>query len=249
MSFLISALIPDCQALLNGRPVTSWNNTLAEYARKTVIELSEDYKFPGLQVSGPVVSLIALQAMYSPNYFLAPTDAGLELNKVDSFFIFSQAFSPITVATQQNSGYQLKFSTINDIEVLINVPGQPTKWTRHEGNIWFGSVPDQNYSVQMRYIKANTFPNAGTGAANTDAIYFPDTWQDVVEYAVSMRAARDLNLTTKANELYSALYGDAKFQISGGIEGTPGLIFQRTSQERRDQTTTTKSMRLKMARQ
>jgi hypothetical protein len=101
----------------------------------------------------------------------------------------------------------------------------------------------------MRYQKEHPFPNQGGGAANTDPILFPNSWQDIVEYGVAMRAARDLNLQTKANEFYNALYGDAKFQLSGGIEGTPGLIFQRTSQERRDQTTTTKSMRLKMGMQ
>jgi hypothetical protein len=63
-----------------------------------------------------------------------------------------------------------------------------------------------------------------------------------------MRAARDLNLQSKANELYTALYGDSKFQLTSGVEGCPGLIFQRTSQERRDQGTAMKSMRLKMGR-
>lgn len=245
MSFPISALIPGCQALLNGRPVSAWNNTIAEYARKTVLEFAEDYKIPLVQQTGPVVSLIPLQAKYDPSFFTVG-NATLEVNKVDSFFIYTNGYNPLISQTMQNTGFNLTFSTIDNIEVLINVPGLPTKWTRHEGQIYLGCTPNIVYNCYMRYSPEHSFPNAGTGSANTDTIFFANSWQDVIEYAIAMRAARDLNLTAKANELYAALYGDAKFQISGGIEGTPGLIFQRTSQERRDQTTTTKSMRLRI---
>ena len=247
MSFQISTLANGVAALLNGR--TTYNNTLAEYARKSVLELSENYKFPGLQTTGPVTQLIALQAVYAPSYFLQTADATLEINKVNSFFVYTNGYSPLGTSSSSNTGYNLKFRTINDIEVLINVPGLPMYWTRHEGDIWLGSVPDQAYYIYMRYQKENPFPNAGTSSANSDVIYFPNSWQDIVEYSVAMRAARDLNLATKANELFTALYGDTKFQTSGGIEGSPGLIFQRTSQENRDQTTSTKSMRIKLGRQ
>ena len=249
MSFAISVLQTGAVALLNGRQPSAWNNTLAEYARKSVLELSENYKFPGLQVTGPVVQLIPLQAVYAPGYFLQIPDATLEVNKVNSFFIYNSPYASLSSANSFNSGYNLKFRTINDIEVLINVPGLPIYWTRHEGDVWLGSVPDQAYYIYMRYQKENPFPNQGTGTANTDLIYMPNSWQDILEYSIAMRAARDLNLSTKANELFTALYGDAKFQTSGGIEGSPGLIFQRTSQENRDQTTSSKSMRIKMGRQ
>ena len=69
-----------------------------------------------------------------------------------------------------------------------------------------------------------------------------------MEYAIAYRAATDLNLNSKAADLFAKLYGDTRFISSAGVEGTPGLIFQRTSQMRRDQTTTTKHMRLKMGR-
>jgi len=238
--FTVGSLKVRVQNLLQGRPVV--DSSFLNYTQDSVLELSEDYKFPGLQTTGPVVALVPLQAVYSPDFFLAVADQGLELNKVDSFFIYTNGYTALSSATQQNTGFELKFKTIDNIEVLINVPGLPTAWTRHEGNIWIGCVPDQAYQCYMRYIHENPFP-AGTDA---DTIYFPSTWRDILAYSIAMRWARDLNLQSKANELYSALYGDSKFQISGGIEGTPGLIFQRTSQERRDQTTSTKSMRLRM---
>ncbi len=249
--FQISALIPGAQALLNNRPVANWNNTIAEYARKSALEISENYKFPGLQTSGPVVQLVPLQAVYPVSYFMSTADQAdvPDINKVDSFFIYNNGYQDLETANQQNTGFNLKFKTIDVIEVLINVPGLPTAWTRHEDNIWVGDVPDQPYYLYMRYQKEHPFPNAGTMDANNDYILWPNSWQDIMEYAVAMRAARDLNLQSKANELYTALYGDSKFQSTSGVEGTPGLIFMRTPQENRDQTTTTKSLRLKMGMQ
>lgn len=247
MGFPINALATGVSALLNGR--TNYNNTLAEYARKSVLELSENYKFQGLQTTGPVVQLVPLQANYNADYFLQSEDAGLEVNKINSFFIYTNPFAVLTNSNDQNSGFNLTFKTINDIEVLINIPGLPVHWTRFNGQIYLGSVPDQAYSIYARYQHENPFPNAGTIDANDDVIYFPNTWQDIMEYSCAMRAARDLNLSAKANELYAALYGDKQFQSSNGIEGSPGLIFMRTSQENRDQTTSMKSMRIRMGGQ
>ena len=256
MALTVSSFYKGISALLQGRPVTGFNNTPAEYVTKAILEITEDYKFPGLQATGPVVNLVPLQAVYSPSFFLQSADSTLEVNKVDSFFIYNYPYAALTDVTQNNAGYSLKFSTIDDIEVLINVPGLPTKWTRHEDNIWLGCVPAQNYSLYMRYQKEHPFPNRGvpdvyvngvvTSGAGTDPVLLPNSWQDVVEYMAAMRAARDMNLQSKANELYTTLNGDAQFQSSGGISGQPGLIFGRTSQENRDQRTSMKSMRLRM---
>ena len=246
MSFTIGSLQPGVQAILNNRPASSYNNTLAEYVRKVVLELSENYKFPGLQTSGPVVQLVPLQAVYSPDFFVSTGDQGLEVNKVNSFFIYTNPYATLSNINDENSGFNLKFSTVDDIEVLINIPGLPVKWTRFEGDVWIGSAPDQPYSCYMRYQHENPFPNRGNPDANNDLIYMPNSWQDIMEYATANRIARDLNLSSKANELNTTLNGDAAFQRSGGIEGSPGLIFQRTSQENRDQTTSMKSMRLRI---
>jgi hypothetical protein len=248
MSMIVASLYPGIVALLNGRPITAYPNTAAEYIRKATLELTEDYKFPGLQTSGPVVQLIPYQAVYAPSFFLTSGDSTLEVNKVDSFFIYNYPYAGITSA-ESNSGYNLRFATIDTLEVLINTPGIPQKWTRHEDNIWIGNCPDQSYSGYMRYQKEHPFPNAGTGSAGNDPILLPNSWQDVLEHAAAQRIARDLNLQTKASDLSQALKGDSQFQSTGGISGSPGLIFGRTSQENRDQTTSVKAMRLRMGRQ
>jgi len=241
---IVSDLYPGIQRLLMNRPIST--AIMAENVRKSILEFQENYKFQGLEVSGPTVAFTPFVSNYSPSFFLNPGDATLELEKVDSFFVYNNPFAPVTTAGQTNPGYNLKYRTIDNMEVLINIPGLPIYWTRHEGQVWIGSMPDQAYNVYMRYQKEHPFPNAGTGNAGTDPILLPSTWQDILEYDGAKRCAQEINLSTKVSELHARLYGDEKFQSTDGVEGQPGLIFQRTSQRYRDQTTSTKRFRPRM---
>ena len=200
-----------------------------------------------LEATGPLVQLTAFQNSYSPNYFLNTGDANLDVSKVNSFFIYNNYFAPPSATNSiTNAGYDLKFSSIKDIEVLLNIPGLPIYWSRNNNQIYVGSMPDQAYYLYMRYQKQHPNSNVVNGFTNTTPIEVADTWQEIIEYAAAMRIAPTINLADKKMELYSALYGDQKFQTSGGIEGAPGLIFQRTSQRNRDQQTTTRRLRLRM---
>jgi len=249
MPMKVSTFYPAIKRLLMGRTVSE--AIMAESVRKGILELTENYKFQGLEVSGPTVNFTPYVSFYSPDYFLKPADAGLELEKVDSFYIFTQAFVTVTSSSQSNSGFNLKFRTVDDNEVLINIPGLPMFWSRYNKQIWIGSMPDQDYPVYMRYQKEHPFPLAGvapptTPNAGDDPVLLPNSWQDICEYASAMRCAQEINLSGKVTELHTRLYGDQKFQTSDGVEGSPGLIFQRTSQRNRDQTTSRKSFRLRM---
>ena len=245
MSFEAQDCFTGIQQLLMNRTIAQ--ATMLEAIRKTVLELTEDYKHPLLEATGPVVQLVPFQNIYAPSYFLNASDASLDISKVNSFFIYNNAFAPPSVTNSiTNAGYDLKFSSIKDIEVLLNIPGLPIYWSRNNNQIYLGSMPDQAYYLYMRYQMQH--PNTTSAAAflATQQIMVADTWQEIVEYASAMRIAPTLNLADKKMELYSALYGDQKFQTSGGIEGAPGLIFQRTSQRNRDQQTTTRRFRLRM---
>ena len=236
---------------------------MVDYIHKGVLELTENFKFQGLQTTGPTVQLTAMLPNYDPSYFMSAHDVGSFyptpiVNKINSFFLYTSYSGPYVTGTApqygQNTGYNLTFRTVDNIEVLINVPGMPIYWSRFNDQIWIGSIPDQAYWVYARYQKQHPFPlgttpppSPGTTPwAGNDTIYMPDSWKDVLEYQCAMRGAQELNLSTKASELHTRLYGDEKFQRSGGLEGSPGLIFQRTSQENRDQTTSRKTFRLKM---
>lgn len=234
--------------LLMGRAVSDAN--MAEAIRKTVLEYTENFKFTELQETGPNTQFLVGVPNYVPNFFLEPGSALLKLNKVDSFFIFTDGYaSPLSIAYPGNNpGYDITFRTIDRMEVLINTSGLPLHWTRHDGYLWFGCTPDQNYTTYMRYRREHPFPNAGGANAGNDPLFLPDSWQEAVEYGAAARLGRRYNLASKSNELVNALKGDEKFQRSDGVEGTPGILFGLTSDELRDQSTTVKRFRIRMGR-
>jgi len=242
----VATFYPGITDLLMGRAVS--NAKMAEAVRKSILEYTGSYKFTELQETGPTTQFTVGIPNYVPNYFLQPGSALLKLQKVNSFFLFTDGYvSPFgTQYTGNNSGYDITFRTIDRMEVLINTSGLPLHWTRHDGCLWFGCNPDQTYFTYMRYQREHPFPNAGTGNAGLDPIFLPDEWQEAIEYASAMRLAPSYNLSSKATELNNRLKGDEKFQRSAGIEGSPGLIFQLTSDEQRDQSTTVKRFRLRM---
>jgi hypothetical protein len=244
MSFTVADCYQGITELLMNRPVAT--ATMQSAIKKAVFELTEDYKHPLLEATGPTVATVAFQNIYPPTYFLTAPDAtaALDIEKVNSFFIYNNPYAvPSLTNSQANSGYDLKFMAIKDMEVLLNIPGIPIYWSRNNNQIYLGSMPQSTYNLYMRYQKEHPFSNPIVG---TDQIMMANSWQDVLEYAAAMRCAQQINLSTKATELQARLYGDQKFQTSGGIEGAPGLIFQRTSQRNRDQSTTTRRLRLRM---
>lgn len=245
MAFQAGDLFTGIQALLMGRTINA--TTMLEAIRKTVLEFTEDYKHPLLETNGPNVNLVPFQNMYSPDFFLAIADAGLDLSKVASFFIYNDGYTqPSLTSSLTNAGYNLKYRSMDSIEVLWNIPGLPQYWGRHNNMIAIASMPDQAYTVYMRYQNEHPQANVVNGFTSATQIQMADTWQEVVEYGAAQRLAQTLNISGKTTELNTRLYGDAKFQQSNGIEGAPGLIFQRTSQRNRDQQTTTRRMRIRM---
>jgi hypothetical protein len=243
MAFTAGDCFDGITGLLMNRTVSQ--ALMLEEIRKAVLEFTEDYKHPLLEATGPTVSLVAFQNVYNPNFFLQVADANLDVNKVNSFWIYNNGFITPSSSSETNSGYELKFMAIKDIEVLLNISGIPLYWSRNNNQIYI-TLPDQSYPVYMRYQKQHPLANVVNGFVSGTSILMADTWQEIIEYAAAMRVAPKVNLASKKTELHTALYGDQKFQTSSGIEGAPGLIFQRTSQRNRDQITTTRRLRLRM---
>jgi hypothetical protein len=251
MSFTAGDCVAGVTRLLMNRTVAPI--TMMEAIRKSVLELTEDYKHPLLEDTGPIMSLIAYQNNYAPSFFLQIADASLDVSKVNSFYIFNNPYAAPSLSNlATNSGYDLKFRSVDAIEVLLNIPGIPMYWTRNNNQIYLASMPDNTYNLYMRYqtqhpLSQTVINTTGLATAfQAQQIMMADEWMEILERASAMRAADEVNLANKRVELYTSLYGDAKFQTSSGIEGAPGLIFQRTSQRNRDQGTTTRRMRLRM---
>lgn len=244
MSFTAGDCKVGITGLLMNRNIS--DAVMYEGIRKGVLELTEEYKHPLLEATGPIKQLTAYQNIYAPNFFLQVGDANLDISKVNSFFIYNNPFVvPSSISTDVNSGYDLKFRSIDSIEVLLNIAGLPIYWSRNNNQIYI-TMPDNAYYLYMRYQKQHPSTNTVGGFSSGTVIQMADSWQEVLEYAAALRIAPQVNLADKRTELQTALYGDQKFQTSGGIEGAPGLIFGRTSQRNRDQGTTTRRMRLRM---
>lgn len=245
MSFEVKDCYAGIKGLLQNRAIS--NTMMQEEMRKAVLELTEDYKHPLLEETGPIVALTAFQSEYDPDFFLQVADHGLDVEKINSFFLFNNPYVvPSTNNNGTNSGYEVPFRSIDSIEVLINIPGLPLYWTRNN-NKFYVTLPDQSYNCYVRYQKEHPLANEVNGFSDdTQQIMMADSWQEILEYAAALRIAPKVNLADKRTELHTALYGSQKFQTSGGIEGAPGLIFQRTSQRNRDQRTTTRRLRLRM---
>lgn len=243
---IVSDMYDGITDLLMGRTVNPAK--MAEAVRKTVLEYTQSYKFTELQETGPITQFEANQNNYPPNYFMLPGSALLKANKVNSFFLYTDPYTPPTSTLYEgdNAGYSLTFRTIDRMEVLMNTSGLPLHWTRYNNLLYFGCNPDQSYYTYMRYQPEHPFPNAGTVDAGNDPLFLPDEWQEAVEYGSAARLAPTYNLSGKATELVSRLKGDEKFQRSAGIEGTPGILFGLTSDENRDQSTTVRRFRLRM---
>lgn len=245
MSFEAGDLFVGIQSLLMNRVIQ--NAVMLEGIRKAVLELTNDYKHPLLEATGPNVNFVAYQNVYAPNFFLQPGDANLDIEKVNSFFIFNNPYvAPSAQNSLTNAGYDLKFRSIDSFEVLLNIPGLPIYWGRNNNQLYFGSMPDNTYTVYMRYQKQHPLSNVVNGFTTVTPIEMADEWQETLEYAAAMRIAPQVNLSGKRTELREALYGNQKFQETSGIEGSPGLIFGLTSQRNRDQATTTRRFRLRM---
>lgn len=227
---------------------------MAMYIRKAITEICENYDCYLLQEFQPPAQFQQWKNSYSGDFFFPPTtNPYLQpnyINKIKYFYLFLDQFlAPGTDQwTGTNSGYNLTYRTIQNLGVLLNTSGIPIYWSRQAGFIWIAPIPDRDYWFQMCLQREHPFPNAGTPLEGTDVILLADSWQDIIEYAAAQRLAQIYNLSTKATELNQRLLGDSKFQTTQGIEGQPGLLFQRTSQEQRDQTTTVKIFRLRMGR-
>jgi hypothetical protein len=81
-------------------------------------------------------------------------------------------------------------------------------------------------------------------ALNSDPVLITQLWFDIFEYAAAERVALKLRMQDVADRMHSKLYGDPEFQRSSGGRGEPGLIARRISQTQKNQSRSTRSVRM-----
>lgn len=220
---------------------------MAAWIRKTVYELSKDYWFQGLQTTGPFINFTPGQSQYPPNFFMQAGDAGLDLTKVVSFFMYYEVglLGSEVTAGGTHPGVSLRYKEIGSAENTMAIESFPSYWSRFNGQFFVSPNPMSEYLAFMRYQHENAFPLAGTENEGDDVINLDNDWQDIVEYAASLRASNSIRLLDYSADFKTILYGDPLFRVSGGSKGQPGLIFRRVSQYERDSVTATRSIQIR----
>jgi len=222
----INDLVPEVINALQGR--TDVQPIVPLYIKRSIQELSESYPFPELERTGPTVQLTTNQSTYAASYFLLPND---DYTFANSWAIY------VDYPTNSVVG-PIDYRTPKAIEQMISpaTTGIPSKWTRYGLNFMFGPVPNNPYSVFLRYQVRHQFPPSNDAQAlGTAAIYLPPSWDEIVVYAAAQRIAVVKRWNDQTKELHDILYGDPEYQMSEGKRGQPGLISARISQIQRDE--------------
>lgn len=218
----INDLVPEVINALQGR--TDVSNLVPLYMKRTLQDVTDNYPFEELRVTGPTVSLTANQPTYPASFFLNPND---DYTIHSSFTLFvdfpnNTVKSPIT------------YKTPAGIEVMTSAAtkGIPAKWTRYGTSIFLGPTPDKNYSVLFRYQKRYQFQDDNLG---TTPILITDSWEEIVIYSCAMRIATVKRWNDQAKYLHDLLYGDPEYQTSAGKLGRPGLLSAKLFQQEKDE--------------
>jgi hypothetical protein len=221
-SKVINDLTPEVVNALQGR--TDVSSLVPLYVKRTLQDLTDNYPFEELRVTGPAVSLTAKQAEYPASQFLNPGD---DYTIHSSFALFVD-FPSNTIVQP------VSYKTPAAIEVMTSPAtiGIPSRWTRYGSNIRLGPTPDKGYSVFFRYQKRYSFLEDNLGAT---PLLITDSWEEIVVYSAAERIAIVKRWNDQAAYLHSILYGDPEYTISEGKRGRPGLLSARLFQQEKDE--------------
>jgi|SRR5882757_2800523 len=214
----------------------------------SIIEITNNYPFEELRETGPLVQFTAGQNQYVPSFFVQPPIGGIThvWNKLVSWFFYLQP--PVNLSTigsigYANPGYNLRFRDIEDLEVLANTLSLPQFWSQlGNGFLYVAATPNLPYFTYQRYQWLHPFTSPA--ALNSDPVYVTQLWWDIFEYAAAERVALKLRMQDVADRMHNKLYGDPEFQRSSGGRGEPGLIARRISQTQKNQSRSTRSVRM-----
>lgn len=211
-----------------------------QWLQDAILELSRDHRFQGLERTGPQVILTTNVNNYTNDFFIQPADMGKVTNLIPNLFRF---FTYPLNTTGGNSGSNLAWKTIDAIELMLNLPGIPTYFTRYQDKYWLAPVQQSPFVIYMRYQIEHPFSKP---VSPTDAFLLPNEWKEIAEYAAAQRGAINLRLLDYASQYHTILFGDPEFQRSSGATGMPGLIFRRIMQMEGDSTSMMRQIRVKV---
>lgn len=222
--------MPGVRRKLGGRTDADTNSPL--WIKDSIRELTESYPFEELKVNGPIINFQIGIPEYSITTF---TNNNEKPTIINSWFVSSTTTLSTTISSNNsNTGRYLKYRTIPVLDIMIRTPGQPSKWTRNGNNFLVGATPDQAYATQMRYQREHPFlcDEFDPIALQQQTILMPASWSIIIEFHAAMIGAYEYRMLDYAQTYHSVIFGDPDFQKTG--KGNPGLIFARTSNYVRD---------------
>jgi len=218
----INDLIPEVVNALQGR--TDVSTLVPLYMKRTLQELTDNYPFEALKVTGPTVSLTQNVSTYPASFFLNPGD---DYTIHSSFAIFVD-FPKNTVVTP------VVYKTPAALEVMITqaTKGIPSRWTRYGTQIMLGPTPQSPFSIFFRYQKRYQFEESNLSA--TPILVDPE-WEEIAIYETAERITIVKRWNDQATYLHGIVYGDPEYQSSEGKRGRPGLFSARLFQQEKDE--------------
>ena len=225
-------------ALQNRTDVTA--ATIANYAAKTIRELSESYPFEELRVTGPTFQLTIGQVTYPITSFLGqngPATSPQDIYSMPESFAIYVDFPNNTVTAP------VRYKTPAGIETILApaTQGIPAWYTRFGQNFMVAPNPQQPYSMFLRYQAKHPFTTTSPTSL-TEQVFMPLSWYDIIAYATAERIAIVKRWNDQAKYLHDLLWGDPEYQSSGGKRGRPGLVAARTFQQERDEAYNSRSL-------
>jgi hypothetical protein len=201
-----------------------------------ILELSRNYRYQGLERTGPLVTLVPGQFQYEASFFENYGDivAFNNINLIPSFYI--NYITPGYVLGNGNyqAGSGLTWKSIDSLELMFNLnPGVPAYWTRYQDSVYIAPPPQAANTGYMRYQVEHPFSNPVSGI---DPFLLPNEWREIAEFAGAMRFAAKTRMLDYAKQYHDILYGDPD------KPDDVGLIKSRITQIQGDSTANT-SMR------
>lgn len=215
----VKDLIPGVINKLGNR--TDINDSIPKWIVAVVRNLTQNFPYEELRVTGPTVQFQANVNTYPVSTFLQPGD---EFGLMNFWWMY--------YAGTSGSGVVLKYRTPPVVASMANVTsgtmsnGFPRYWTRYGTNFMVGMTPGAAYYTYMAYQRKHPF-STNQSLWPEAQLLIPDEWQDVIEYAAAMKGAPEVQMDEKIPVWQTLLYGS-------GERGKPGLIKTLVSQFNRD---------------
>lgn len=249
---IINDLIPGVVDKLRGR--TDKISSIPYYIAQALVDLSQNYEFEELKVTGPLTNFVQNLSEYplrgydplgiSGNPFIqASTD---RITFIREWFMYFDTSGVVTPGV--STGTELKDRDVRVVRSMSVILGLPSVYCLvgsydNYGYILVGSMPDNPYPCQMVYQRQHPFnvtwetilqsvAVGNTSIANqvaTSKVWMPIDWTEIITLAAAEKACLAIGMNDIAMSYHQQIYG---YKDKKGNE-MPGIITVRMTQQDR----------------